>query len=232
MAVMKTACLALALLFIVPISVALAADTPRLDDFTLEIAAKIKARERTLKTFEARFDQIQKSQLFENIVHSRGIIRYDADGRLLFQVTEPTPYAVVFDRDWVYILDPSQNRIKKRHVGRNGNIIKKFFGVGQPLEDLTRRFDVKATSNAPLPGVTLAMRPREARLAERISLISADVDDKTWLPVEIFIQQAHGDWTRMHLDFTAVNRPLPPDAFDIEGANLKKDKTPGDKEAP
>ncbi len=211
------------------------ADGPSpLDDLTLEVISRIKTREESLKTFEARFEQIQKSQLFEQIVQSSGIIRYDAGGRLLFQVQEPAPFAVVFDRDWVYIHDPGQQRIKKHHIGQRENILKQYFGVGQPLEDLTRRFDIKATSNKPLPGVTLVMQPRQDRLAKRISLISAEVNDDTWLPREIFIQQAKGEWTRMHLDFLSVNQPLPPDAFDLGGEPLRGSSTPTPerKEAP
>ena len=211
-----------------------AAGPPPLDALTLDVISRIKTREESLKTFEARFEQIQKSQLFEQIVQSSGIIRYDAGGRLLFQVQEPAPYAVVFDRDWVYIHDPGQQRIKKHHIGQRENILKQYFGVGQPLEDLTRRFDIKATSNKPLPGVTLVMQPRQARLAKRISLISAEVNDGTWLPREIFIQQTQGEWTRMHLDFFSVNQPLPPDAFDLGGEPLggSSTPTPERKEAP
>lgn len=209
-----------------------AAGPSALDDFTLHVVKGIKAREASLKTFEARFDQIQQSRLFTQIVQSRGIIRYDARGRLLFRITDPAPYAVVFDGDWVYIEDPGQNTIKKHHIGRKENLLKKYFGVGQPLEDLTRRFAVKATSNAPLPGVTLVMRPKEARLAGRVSLISADVDEETWLPKEIFIQQTRDEWTRMHLDFTAVNQPLPPDAFQLKLETPKPNGRRGAKETP
>ena len=231
----------LASLFFIPVLVlataalALAAGRPPLDEVTLEVVEHIKEREADLKTFEARFDQIQKSKMFQQIVQSHGIIRYDARGKLLFQITDPTPFTVVFDGDWVYIRDPGdtgQNRIKKHRIGQQENILRKYFGVGQPLEDLTRRFDVKATSNKPLPGVTLVMRPKEARLSKRVSMISADVDDGSWLPREIFIEQPQGDWTRMHLEFTTVNQPLPADAFNLAGDAMQNSPTTERKEAP
>ena len=56
-----------------------------LDPQTYDIVMKIKEREGTLKTFSARFDQIQKSSLFEEVVKSTGIILYDATGKLMFR---------------------------------------------------------------------------------------------------------------------------------------------------
>jgi outer membrane lipoprotein-sorting protein len=201
------------LLLVTATGAAFAAEPQPLDDFTLKTIAQLKARESTLQTFEARFDQIQKSSMFEQIVRSRGIIRYDARGKFLFKITDPAPYAVVFDGDYVYIHDPSQSLTKKHRIGHQESILKKYFGIGQPLDDLKRRFGIKASSNAPLPGITLVMKPKETRMAKRIALVSADVNLETWLPSEIYIQQPEGDWTRMQLVFTAVNQPLGPDAF-------------------
>lgn len=194
----------------------LAADESALDDQTREVIARIKERESSLHTFSARFYQIQKSRLFDNVVRSEGSILYDAGGKLLFRIDQPLPLAVVFNQDWVQILDPEKGQIRKRHLGTEQGILRRYFGVGQPLADLMDKFELKAIANAPLPGYTLEMVPKQNRIAKHVKRISAVVDATTWLPREVFIELAQEDWTRIHLQFIDLNQPLPPNAFDLE----------------
>ncbi len=210
----------LALLFpwLLPARAPAAGEAPSAaDPATLRILERIRARETSLRTFSARFEQIQKSQLFEQIVRSEGIIHYDARGKLLFRVTAPAPLWIIFDCGTIMIHDPEQGRTRRRDVGSRQNLLKRYFGLGESLEELLRRFDIQAVENRPLPGVTLRMIPREDRLSKQVRLISADVDDKSWLPREIFIQRSETEWSRIRLEFTRLDQPLPADAFDVPG---------------
>jgi outer membrane lipoprotein-sorting protein len=208
-----------------------AAATPDAPDAeTLRIIEQIQAREASLRTFSARFEQIQKSRLFADVVHSEGIIYYDAAGKLLFQVTSPAPLSILFDGEWVVIHDPEQGRTQRRHVGSRQNLLRSYFGMGQHLADLLRRFEIKATGNSPLPGVTLRMIPRPDRISRHVQLISADVDDKSWLPRQIYIQRSETEWSRLHLEFTSIDHPLPENAFEVPGAGAVSPAPP--KESP
>jgi outer membrane lipoprotein-sorting protein len=201
-----------------------------LDSETLRIIEQIKRREASLRNFSARFEQIQKTRLFAEVVRSEGTIFYDAQGKLHFQVTSPAPLSILFDGEWVVVHDPEQGRTQRRHVGKRQNLLKSYFGLGQPVEDLVRRFDVKAAANAPLPGVTLRMIPRQDRLAKHVQLISAEVDDNSWLPRQIYFQRSETEWSRIHLKFTSIDQTLPADAFDVPGAGAPSPAAP--KESP
>ena len=196
------------------------------DSETLRIIERIRARESSLRTFSARFEQIQKSRLFEQVVHSEGIIYYDSQGKMLFRVTSPAPLSILFDGGSIVIHDPEQGRTQRRHVGNRGSLLKDYFGLGQPVDDLLRRFDIKAADNAPLPGVTLRMTPRADRLTRHVQLISADVDDKTWLPRQVYIQRSETEWSRIHLEFTSIDQPLPPEAFEVPEASAPSPAVP------
>ena len=61
-------------------------------------------------------------------------------------------------------------------------------------------------------------------------MVSAVVDNTTWLPQEILIQQNKQDWSRLFLTFTSVNKPLAANLFSLDGTG---DATPdGGKEMP
>lgn len=194
------------------------AEEPAMDKQTLEVVTRIKHIEATLRTFEAEFHQIQKSRMFEDIVESQGVIFYSADGRLRFSVLHPSPLTVLMEGEWITIHDPESGRTQRHHVGPRKNMLKTFFGVGEPLEQLNKRFDVRATANAPLPGYTLTMSPKKSLLARKVQQITALVDDRTWLPQQVVIQQSEAEWSRMDLDFISVNKPLPAGAFVLDAA--------------
>ncbi|MCP4748473.1 MAG: outer membrane lipoprotein carrier protein LolA [Desulfobacteraceae bacterium] len=200
-----------------------AADAPGLDKQTFDVITKIKKVENSLKSFSANFIQLQKSDLLESVVRSQGTIYYEADGKLLIKVTSPSSYSVLFDGEWVLIHDPEQKQTKKHSISGKENILKKYFGFGQPIEDLIQRFEVKATKNMPLPDVTLVMRPKKRAMAKRVRLISAIVDDQRWLPGQIYVQFNQKEWIRLTLNFKAVNQPLPPDTFILDGSSEKNE---------
>jgi outer membrane lipoprotein-sorting protein len=203
------------------------AEEPAMDAQTLKVMAQIKNTEATLRTFKAQFHQIQKSRMFEDVVESQGVIYYSADGRLRFSVLRPSPLTVLMEGEWITIHDPESGRTQRHHVGPRKNMLKTFFGVGEPLEQLNKRFDVRATANAPLPGYTLTMAPKKSLLARKVQQITALVDDRTWLPQQVVIQQSESEWSRMDLDFISVNKSLPAGVFALD---LEKEPVTGDED--
>lgn len=206
-------CTLLGLLLMIMTPLVSKAEEPAMDKQTIEVVTRIKNIEARLRTFEAKFHQIQKSRMFEDIVESQGIIYYSADGRLRFSVLRPAPLTVLMEGEWITIHDPESGRTQRHHVGPRKNMLKRFFGVGEPLEQFNKRFDVRAAANAPLPGYTLTMSPKKSLLARKVQQITAIVDDRTWLPRQVVIQQSEAEWSRMDLDFISVNKSLPADAF-------------------
>jgi outer membrane lipoprotein-sorting protein len=209
-------CTLLGLLLTMMTPLASKAEEPAMDKQTLEVVTRIKNIEATLRTFEARFHQIQKSRMFEDIVESQGVIYYNADGRLRFSVLRPSPFTVLMEGEWITVHDPESNHTQRHHMGPRRNLLKAFFGVGETLDQLNKRFDVRATANAPLPGYTLTMAPKKSLLARKVQQITALVDDRTWLPLQVVIQQSEAEWSRMDLDFISVNKSLPAGAFVLD----------------
>ncbi len=193
---------------------------PAADDLNV-ILDKIKTREMSMKTFTAAFSQTKKTELLKAPLLSSGMIYFDNRGRLLFQVTSPSPVMVLFKGGELITWYPDLSKAEKRYVGAGA--VKKYFGLGNTVEELKKQYHIALGPQGKEEYYRLKLTPRTESMAKRIESIEVEVRHDSWLPVTIHFREKGGDITTITLDFMSINKPLPPDIFKIDIPEEKGD---------
>ncbi len=201
-----------------------AAETDRQSESELSrVMRNIKENEKTLKTFTAKFVQTEKTRLLQEPLHSEGLIYFDSAGKMLWKVTSPSPMIVLVKNNFVLTYYPDLKKAKKKRLGRSDNILKKYFGVGQPVKQLKKQYEIQLVSKTGSGHYHLRLIPKKRAMAKHITAIDVIVNPKTWLPEQVHFKQAHGDHTSVRIQYDSVNEPLPPGIFSI---NMVEDEEP------
>ncbi len=67
------------------------------------VLKNVKEKEKTLKTFTAKFVQTKKTYLLHEPLHSEGLIYFDSAGKMLWKVTSPSPLKVLLKNNLLLI---------------------------------------------------------------------------------------------------------------------------------
>lgn len=180
------------------------------------VIKNIKEKEKTLKTFIAKFVQTKKTYLLQEPLHSEGLIYFDFTGRMLLKVTSPSPLMVLLKNNLLLIYYPDLSKTEERHLGRTDNILKKYFGIGQSIGELKKQYEIQLISKTHSGGYHLRLIPKEEKIARYIDSIEVVVSPKNWLPEQIHFKEVKGDYTSLRLQFLSVNEPLPTGIFKID----------------
>lgn len=195
-----------------PVRSPLAGDEP---DPRLEaLLTSIKERERSLKTFTARFFQTRKTRVLKEPLLSEGLVYFDAEGKMLLEVTRPAPFKVLFKDNFLTLYDPESRAVQERYLGP-GDFFKRVFGLGGTVDDLRGQYTITLVSETPPEGYHLRLVPRQGRLAGRIAAIETAVRSKDWVPVWVSVRESEGDQTDIRIEYTSFNEPLPQGIFDL-----------------
>ncbi len=179
------------------------------------VLKNIKEKEKSLKTFSAKFVQNKKTHLLQQPLHSEGLIYFDSSGKLLWKVTSPSPLTALLNDNLLLIRYPDLSRTKKRHLGSTDNILKKYFGIGQSINELKKQYEIQIVSNTDIAGYHLKLTPKMKAISRNIDTIEVVVNTKHWLPERIDFKGVQGDHTSLWLQFTSINQSLPPNIFSI-----------------
>jgi outer membrane lipoprotein-sorting protein len=179
------------------------------------VIKNIKEREKGLKTFTANFAQTKKTYLLQEPLHSEGLIYFDSAGTMLLQLTSPSPLKVLLKDNMLFIYYPDLSKAEEKYLGSD-NILKKYFGIGQSIEELEKQYEIQLVSKTHSDGYHLKLIPRMKAIHRYIHSIEVVVSSKNWLPERIHFNEVKGDYTSIRLQFTSINEPLPPGIFTID----------------
>ena len=180
------------------------------------VIKKIKEKEKTLKTFTANFVQTKKTYLLQEPLYSEGLIYFDFTGKMLLKVTTPSPVMILLKDNMMFIYYPDLSKTKERYLGKIDNILKKYFGIRQSIEELQKRYSIQLVSKTHSDSYHLKLIPKIKTIARYIDVIEVMVSPKHWLPERIHFKEMNGDYTSIQLEFTSINEPLPPGIFTID----------------
>jgi outer membrane lipoprotein-sorting protein len=203
-------------LLLLPYSVFPSEIEPQSESELSQVIKSIKEKEKSLKTFTARFVQNKKTHLLQQPLHSEGMIYFDHTGKMLLKVTRPSPLVLLLKDNLLLVYDPDLSKAKKRRLGKSDNIVKKYFGIGQSVEELKKRYEIQLASKTRSGTYQLRLIPKMKAIARHIDMIEVSVSPKNWLPEEIHFKESKGDHTSVRLEFTSINEPLPPGIFTID----------------
>jgi len=175
------------------------------------IMTNIKENEKNLKTFTARMVQSKKTRLLRDPLHSEGFIYFDYTGKTLLKITAPSPLIVLLKDNVLFVYYPDLSKVKETYIWNN--VLKKYFGIGQSVEELSKRYVIKLMSETLSDGYHLELIPKHKTIAKHIETIEVTVNPENWLPQRICFKEKEGDWTAIRLEFISVNEPLPAGIF-------------------
>lgn len=180
------------------------------------VMKNIKEKERGLKTFTAKFVQTKKTSLLREPLHSEGVIYFDRTGRVLLRVMSPSPLIVLLKDNMLLIYYPDLSKTEERYLGRTDDILKKYFSIGQSIEELKKQYAIQLVSKTHSDGYRLKLIPKMKAITRYIETIEVVVSRNNWLPEQIHFREVKGDNTSLSLQFTSINEPLPPGIFTID----------------
>lgn len=177
------------------------------------IIKNIQGKEKSLKTFTARMVQTKKTRLLREPLHSEGFIYFDDTGKMLLKITAPSPLIVFLKNNVLVLYYPDLSKVKETYIGKN--VLREYFGIGQSVEELRKRYVIRLVSETPSDGYHLELIPKHKTIAKHIESIQVTVNPENWLPQQICFKEKAGDWTAIRLEFISVNKPLPAGIFSI-----------------
>jgi len=180
-----------------------------------QVIERVKEKEQTLKTVVAKFRQTKKTYLLHEPLHSEGLIYFDSSGKLLMKVTSPSPVLILFKYSTILVYYPEISKARERYIGNVENIIKKYLGIGQPVDALKDQYEIRLLKDTKSDGYHLQMTPQKKAVAKHVDRIDVFVKPETWLPERIIFTELKGDQTELWLQFITINQPLPSGIFSI-----------------
>ena len=203
-------------LFLYPYIVLSAEIDPQSESKLSWVIKNIKEKEKNLKTFIAKFVQTKKTYLLKEPLHSEGLIYFDFTGKMLLKVTTPSPVMVLLKDNMLFIYYPDLSKTEERYIGRTDNILKKYFGIGQSIEELNKQYTIHLVSKTHPDGYHLKLIPKTKPIKKYIDSIEVVVSSKHWLPNHIHFKETKGDYTSLTLHFISINEPLPQGIFQVD----------------
>ena len=203
-------------LFLYPYILLSAETDPQSESKLSWVIKNIKERERNLKTFIAKFVQTKKTHLLKEPLYSEGLIYFDFTGKMLLKVTTPSPVIVLLKDNMLFIYYPDLSKTEERYIGRTNNILKKYFGIGQSIEELNKQYTIQLVSKTHPDGYHLKLIPKMKPIAKYIDTIEVVISPKHWLPELIHFKETKGDYTSLKLHFISINEPLPQGIFKVD----------------
>ena len=182
----------------------------------LRVIKNIKEKEKTLKTFIATFSQIKKSQLLRETLKSDGLIYVDFSGKMLIKVIHPSLLTLLLKDNMRVIYYPDLAKGEKTILGGTDNILRKYLGIGQPIEMIQKQFEISLGDKISSGGYHLKMIPKNTATARYIDMIEVVVNQTNGLPEQIYFKEKQGDHTAIRLTYKSINEPIPPGIFSIE----------------
>ncbi|MGB2929947.1 MAG: outer membrane lipoprotein carrier protein LolA [Desulfobacterales bacterium] len=175
------------------------------------IIKNIQGKEKSLKTFTARMVQTKKTHLLREPLHSEGFIYFDYTGKMLLKITVPSPLVVLLKNNMLVLYYPDLSKVKETYIGNN--VLREYFGIGQSVEELRKRYLIRLMSETPTDGYHLELIPKHKTIAKHIDSIEVTVGRENWLPQRICFKEKAGDWSDIRLEFISINEPLPAGVF-------------------
>jgi outer membrane lipoprotein-sorting protein len=180
-----------------------------------QILRAVKENGKNLKSFTAKFAKLKQTNMPTELLFSEGKVSFDDSGKLLIEITGALPMKLLLSDNRLTMYYPDLNKIEKTYVGTS--IIRKYFGIGEPLEKLKQKYNVRLVSPPSSDDAYhLQFIPRKKYILEYISFLNIIVNSQNWLPSQIEFRTANGDYTTLGLQFLSINEPIPPAVFRIE----------------
>jgi len=180
------------------------------------ILSQVKQREKTLKTFVARFHQTRKNALLVEPLVSEGIMYFDHTGKILMKITDPQPLMLLIMDNRFIMGNPDTGQFTQKHIPGRRSIVERYLGIGQSVDTLKSTYDIQPVSPNGSTTCHLKLIPKSTNRNLPFLSIDVGINRQLRLPEYIRLNEAGGDYTAITMQFQSINTPLPEGIFSFE----------------
>jgi len=174
---------------------------------------RVVGSQRAVRTLQANFVQLKRSELLLNTVESSGVFLFRAPDLVRWNYLRPDSMIVLFSDDTVTTYHPQQSYAERLKVsGKQRRFVRVIAGT-QPLDDLTQNFAVTLADPGGETPYRLTLRPVTSMLKKRLRSVEIEVDRTLFLPVVVEYTEVDGDSTRYEFKNLVINAPIDDSKF-------------------
>ena len=174
---------------------------------------RVVGSQRAVRTLQANFVQLKRSELLLEAVESSGVFLFRAPDLVRWNYLRPDSMIVLFADDTVTTYHPQQSYAERLKVsGRQRRFVRVIAGT-QPLDDLTQNFAVTLADPGGETPYRLTLRPVTSMLKKRLRSVEIEVERTLFLPVVVEYTEVDGDSTRYEFKNLVINAPIDDSKF-------------------
>ena len=174
---------------------------------------RVVGSQRAVRTLQANFVQLKRSELLLEAVESSGVFLFRAPDLVRWNYLRPDSMIVLFADDTVTTYHPQQSYAERLKVsGKQRRFVRVIAGT-QPLDDLTQNFAVTLADPGGETPYRLTLRPVTSMLKKRLRSVEIEVDRTLFLPVVVEYTEVDGDSTRYEFRNLVINAPIDDSKF-------------------
>lgn len=188
----------------------------------------LQKMEQAGKTFSSLSAQIAQKKwtaiLQEFDTEEKGTFAYarSKEGQALIrkEIVTPAQTIAIVNRDQAVIYQPKIKQAQRIRLGQYKDKVEFMaIGVGQSAGKLKDNFDVRVLGHETLDGdkvIALELKPRSAKTAAFLAIITLWMDEQKWVPVQTKLQEPNGDYLLTRFTQLKLNSKLPDSLFSLQ----------------
>jgi len=181
-----------------------------------DLVSRIAARQRSVRTLEARFVQQRRSALLLEPETSRGRLWFRAPDTVRWEYETPRPMVVLFRNGVLSTWLPEDRTLERARVPKRRRRFLEFLVGTRPLDELLGLFRLAVTDPGDAAPWKIRLEPASRQVARRVRTIVLEVDRKLLLPIAVEYEEPDGDRTTFRFENLRVDAPIPDGRFELE----------------
>ena len=177
-----------------------------------------------LQTLRVSFVQTNHFQMLAKPQVLKGTLILKKPDTALYAYTSPSRLSYLVKDGDLLMVDEAAKKVVVQDIRRHQNKIMRYLAVGQPIDELTRHFQVNTLGEGN-GSMHLELVPLKARAKRKISALHFWVDTKTALLTALEIIEPEGDRIRFEFSNWDTNPVLTDADFKVEipkGAKVQR----------
>lgn len=182
-----------------------------------EVLREVDARQKTLKTLRADFQQTKEVGLLAEPEVSTGQFTFEQPNRVLWKYIEPRPVQMMIADGVMTTYYPQLRKAEQMEIRRFEDRIFRYLGAGTgAIRELAKYFDLRFTEDRHKNEFILELTPKTRTLAKRVRSVTIWIDGKTYFTTGFEYVEGDGDLTRFEFSNIEMNPSLSSDPFRLD----------------
>jgi outer membrane lipoprotein carrier protein len=182
-----------------------------------EVLREVDARQKTLSTLRADFQQTRETGLLAEPEVSTGEFTFEQPNRVLWKYDQPRPVQVMIADGVLTTYYPLLRKAETMEIRHIEDRVFRYLGAGTgAIRELARYFDLRFTEDRHENQFVLELTPKTKTLAKRVRSVTIWIDGSTYFTRAFEYVEGDGDLTRFEFSNIEMNPRLASDAFRLD----------------